>query len=57
LDFTASGDPSDPGQANLRIEFVALDVNDDGDTTDEDEGFVMAYQSDNAGWVVADVPS
>jgi len=45
------------GRATVRIEFVALDLNGDGNTTGENEGFVRVYQSDSAGWVVADAPS
>jgi len=33
------------GEARTRIEFVALDLNGDGDTTDEDEGFIRVYQA------------
>lgn len=45
------------GQATTRIEFVALDLNGDGDSTDADEGFMKVYQVNdptNAWWVVAD---
>jgi hypothetical protein len=45
------------GQAKTRIEFVAVDLNGDGDTADPDEGFIRVYQSDSAGWAVADAPS
>ena len=45
------------GQATVRIEFVALDLNGDGNTTGDNEGFIRVYQSDSAGWVVADAPS
>ncbi len=49
----------DPGQAQTRIEFVALDLNTDGDSSDADEGFMMVYQAAststaNLSWVVAD---
>ena len=44
------------GQATMRIEFVALDLNGDGNATDDNEGFIRVYQSDSAGWVVADAP-
>lgn len=56
MDFTGSTGGS-AGQSTLRLQFVALDVNGDGDVTDDDEGFVMAYQASNPAWVVADVPS
>ena len=45
------------GQATTRIEFVALDLDNDNDTTDADEGFMKVYQvasGGNAWWVVAD---
>lgn len=38
--FTTGG----AGEARTRIEFVALDLNGDGDTTDDDEGFIRVYQ-------------
>ncbi len=41
------------GSATTRIEFVALDLNGDGDETDMDEGFIRVYQSADADWVVA----
>lgn len=47
----------DQGQATMRIEFVALDLNADGDSTDTDEGFMKVYNvtnTANAWWVVAD---
>ena len=46
------------GQATTRIEFVAADLNGDGDVTDDNEGFIKVYQSlNNAAWVSGDVPS
>jgi len=45
------------GQATTRIEFVALDLNGDGDSTDANEGFIRVYQSTDPGWVVGDEPS
>lgn len=42
----------DDGEATTRIEFVAVDLNSDGDVTDEDEGFIRVYQSSNPEWVV-----
>ena len=40
------------GQASTRIEFVAIDLNADGDVTDDDEGFFKVYRSTNEAWVV-----
>lgn len=54
------GSPAgDPGQAATRIEFVALDLNTDGDSSDADEGFMKVYQAastndDDLAWVMAD---
>src|SRR5579885_681574 len=45
------------GQATVRIEFVALDLDGDGKTTGDNEGFIRVYQSNNAAWVVADAPA
>lgn len=47
------------GQATMRIEFVAVDLNGDGNTTGDDEGFMKVYKLNsvtNAGlvWLVAD---
>lgn len=50
---TAGGDD----QATMRIEFVALDLNADGDSTDADEGFFKVYSvtnTANAWFVTAD---
>ena len=45
------------GRATLRIEFMAIDLNADGDATDENEGFMRVYSSTDARWVVADIPA
>jgi hypothetical protein len=45
------------GQATTRIEFVALDLDADGDSSDDNEGFIKVYQVSNVAnvwWVVAD---
>lgn len=45
------------GQATTRVEFVAVDLDSDNDSTDVDEGFMKVYQvasPGNAWWVVAD---
>lgn len=46
------------GQARTRIEFVAVDLNMDGDLRDEDEGFIRVYQgaAGNEAFVVAHHP-
>ncbi len=43
----------DDGEATTRIEFIAVDLNNDGDESDEDEGFFRVYQSDDYDWVAA----
>ena len=43
------------GEATTRIEFMALDLNGDGDKTDPDEGFFRVYRSPNSDWVVGNV--
>ena len=42
-----------PGVAQMRIEFVAIDVNGDGDNVDPDEGFFRIYRATEAGWLGA----
>ena len=55
MSFTAptSGVPS---TARMRIEFVAVDLNGDGDSTDVDEGFIRVYSSTDASWLRSDWP-
>ena len=42
--FTPNVVTGDSALATMRIEFVAIDVNGDGDTTDDNEGFFKVYQ-------------
>jgi len=51
------GTTGTPGQATLRIEFVALDLDGDGQVNGDNEGFIRVYQSTNAGWVSASLPT
>jgi cytoskeletal protein CcmA (bactofilin family) len=46
------------GQARTRLEFVAIDLNGDGDATDDDEGFMRVYEGaiGREAYVVADRP-
>ncbi len=46
-----------PGEATLRIEFIAVDLNDDGQVTGDNEGFFRIYRSTDPAWVVANVPA
>ena len=43
------------GEATTRIEFIAVDLNGDGDRSDDDEGFFRVYQSDDYEWVSAKI--
>jgi hypothetical protein len=58
VNFTAvNPSPNEADRATMRIEFVALDLNADGDSTDVDEGFMKIYRvttNTNAWFVVAD---
>ena len=50
---TAGGTVS---SVRTRLEFVAVDLNADGDSTDADEGFVKFYTSSTADWIRSDWP-
>ena len=45
------------GTASTRIEFVAVDLNGDGDVTDPNEGFMKVFQSSDTDYVVGYVPN
>ncbi len=45
------------GEATMRVEFVAIDLNGDGFKTGADEGFIKVYSSADFKWVVAAVPA
>ncbi len=52
------GYPTQPGEAYLRIEFVAVDLDGDSSVTGPNEGFFRVYQSmSDPGWVSGDPPS
>nr|MCU0635147.1 hypothetical protein [Gemmatimonadaceae bacterium] len=59
--FTPSYTVGDSANATMRIEFVAIDVNNDGDVTDPDEGFFRIYQQLNTsrgiGYAQASTPA
>jgi hypothetical protein len=40
------------GEASIRLDFVAIDLNADGDSTDAGEGFVRIYQDNARPWYV-----
>src|SRR3954468_3774619 len=52
MSFVSNLNGNSPGEAALRIEFVALDLNGDGDSTDVNEGFVRVYQDNLRPWYV-----
>lgn len=39
------------GRASTRLEFIAVDINGDGDSTDNGEGFMRVYQSTDSDYV------
>lgn len=51
------GQGSAYGESTFRIEFVAVDMNLDGDTNDENEGFIRAYSGGDYRWVTAEIPT
>lgn len=54
--FTAST-TGGAGRANTRIEFVAVDLDGDGQVNGVNEGFIKVYESTDERYVVADVPT
>jgi hypothetical protein len=54
--YFAGSTAGNSGQATVRVEFVAVDLNGDGDATDEDEGFLRVYRGVDPAYVVASVP-
>jgi hypothetical protein len=42
-----------PDAVEMRVEFVAIDVNGDGDEIDEDEGFFRVFRSPTPAWLAA----
>ncbi len=45
------------GEASTRIEFIAIDLNGDGDVNGANEGFFRVYQSADPNWVTGEYPS
>jgi hypothetical protein len=54
--FTATS-PSGTGEAYMRIEFIAIDLDNDGTASGENEGFFRVYRSNDALWLSGDVPA
>ncbi len=48
VSFVGNTNGNAEGESSVRIEFVSVDINADGDSTDANEGFMRIYQ-DNAG--------
>jgi hypothetical protein len=48
--------PTGQGEATIRIEFMAIDLDGDG-SPGENEGFIRVYRSTDEDWVTGDVPS
>jgi hypothetical protein len=44
-------------QASIIIEFLTVDLNGDGDGTDDDEGFMRVYQATDLAYAMADLPA
>ncbi len=53
MSFTSSTVGASPGVASMRMEFVAIDLNADGDSTDADEGFVRIYENNSGATAAA----
>jgi hypothetical protein len=52
MSFASNLNGNSPGETSVRIEFVALDLNGDGDSTDTNEGFIRVYQDNARPWYV-----
>jgi hypothetical protein len=52
MSFASNLNGNSPGETSMRIEFVALDLNGDGDSTDTNEGFIRIYQDNARPWYV-----
>ncbi|MEQ9398102.1 MAG: hypothetical protein RJQ04_02950 [Longimicrobiales bacterium] len=54
--FTTAS-PSGDGEAYLRIEFMAFDLDNDGSVNGENEGFFRVYRSNDYRWLSGDIPT
>lgn len=52
MSFAGNLNGNTPGEASVRIEFVAVDLNGDLDSTDANEGFIRIYQDNLRPWYV-----
>jgi hypothetical protein len=48
----AGNNNGDPSEASIRLDFVSIDLNADGDVIDPGEGFVRIYQDNARPWYV-----
>ena len=58
--FTAPASTTAATAVRMRIEFVPIDLNGDGDSSDRDEGFIRVYTANTTGgaaWLRGDVPA
>ncbi len=53
VSFVGNTNGASEGESSVRIEFVAIDVNADGDSTDANEGFMRIYQDNARPWYVS----
>jgi hypothetical protein len=53
MSFVGNTNGNGEGEASVRIEFVAIDLNADGDSTDANEGFMRIYQDNARPWYVS----
>jgi hypothetical protein len=53
MSFVSNLNGNTAGEASMRIEFVALDLNGDLDSTDAGEGFIRVYQDNSRPWYVS----
>ena len=49
--------PGGTGEAYMRLEFIAIDLDNDGSTNGDNEGFFRVYQSADSRWLSGDAPS
>ncbi|MEO7986471.1 MAG: hypothetical protein ABI766_08045 [Gemmatimonadales bacterium] len=52
MSFVGNTNGNAAGESSVRIEFVSIDLNADGDSTDADEGFMRIYQDNARPWYV-----
>jgi hypothetical protein len=53
----STSSPAGTGEAYMRIEFIAIDLDGDGSANGENEGFFRVYRSTDQRWVSGDVPT